>query len=226
MGLIDIDFEWWRDEAGYRLVAAEPPDMRPIMNPFFHRPAEPTAMGSSGKPQRVVSNGGRRIVYRPLLKFDRLCKAFASVSTPEHVFHFISSYGPLTDRGLRPDLGEDVPFALNHAAAVRGWLDASERPRRLTESIDKERAIIADFQAQLSVVSGKVALRIVPKDLLEGLWLQLAAMFAGAENTIRACDFCGGWFTAGRGTRRRLDAKFCSDKHRIRYNSLKRGEGR
>jgi len=30
------------------------------------------------------------------------------------------------------------------------------------------------------------------------------------------------FFEAGRGTGRRLDAKFCSDEHRIAFNSLKR----
>jgi len=38
----------------------------------------------------------------------------------------------------------------------------------------------------------------------------------------RACAHCGAMFEAGRGAGRRADAKFCSDEHRVAFNSLKR----
>jgi hypothetical protein len=38
------------------------------------------------------------------------------------------------------------------------------------------------------------------------------------------CLKCGETFLSGAGTGRRLDAKFCSDAHRIAYNSFKRTE--
>ena len=59
--------------------------------------------------------------------------------------------------------------------------------------------------------------------LLDALWLQLGqALTVSAK--IRQCEHCGNWFEAGRGTGRRLDAKFCSDEHRIAFNSLKRSK--
>jgi hypothetical protein len=62
-----------------------------------------------------------------------------------------------------------------------------------------------------------------PNTLLDGLWLQFAqAMTRGTQ--IRTCMHCADLFEAGLGTGRRLDAKFCSDEHRIAFNSLKRSK--
>jgi hypothetical protein len=63
--------------------------------------------------------------------------------------------------------------------------------------------------------------RVRPSTLLDGLWLQFGqAVTRGSR--IQTCAHCGAWFEAGRGTGRRLDSKFCSDEHRIAFNSLKR----
>jgi hypothetical protein len=74
-----------------------------------------------------------------------------------------------------------------------------------------------------SIKSARVADpdRNSPGFLLDGLWLQLGqALSSGAS--IRKCLQCGSWFPAGHGSGRREDAKFCSDEHRILFNSLKR----
>jgi hypothetical protein len=39
---------------------------------------------------------------------------------------------------------------------------------------------------------------------------------------VGRCWHCDIWFAAGRRTKRRLDAKFCCDEHRIEFNSLRR----
>jgi hypothetical protein len=226
MALIDIDFEWWRDEAGYRLVDPEPANPKPAIHPVYGFEIEPTLLELIGKPQRVLPNGGRRIAYRPLRKFDRLCKGFASLKTSADVLRFIQAYGPLTDRGFHPEQGEEVAYVLDHAAKFRGWLSGSSS-NQLNEWIGKEGAVFANLQACLRQdASGMLSLCILPKSLLGGLWLQLAAMLASGESIIRACGFCGRWFTAGPDTRRRLDAKFCSDEHRVAFNSLKRSRGK
>jgi hypothetical protein len=75
-----------------------------------------------------------------------------------------------------------------------------------------------------SIVSdnGKMRLKISPACLLDAIWLQLVQeQSAGAAN-LRECDYCHKLFMAGVGTDRRADAKFCSDKHRIEFNSLER----
>jgi len=60
-----------------------------------------------------------------------------------------------------------------------------------------------------------------PATLLDALWLQLGQALT-SDVQFRQCERCGILFEAGRGTGRRLDAKFCSDEHRIAFNSLKR----
>jgi hypothetical protein len=220
-----IDFQWQKDSAGYRLVDAEPrrtsePRVHPIFGKVF-----PSLLELAGKPQRVVRNGGKLVTYEPFKRFDRLFRSFASLQTPEDVLHFIENFGPLTDWGLDIDRGEDVPHVLEHATAFREWLSLS--PRRLTQKqlanwIGNEEMVFAKLQASLYLDdSGALRFRISPRSLVAGLWFQLAQTLTG-ETTIRACLHCGQLFEAGRGTDRRLDAKFCSDEHRIAFNSLRR----
>jgi hypothetical protein len=62
-----------------------------------------------------------------------------------------------------------------------------------------------------------------PATLLDALWLQLGQALT-ADVQFRKCEHCTEFFVAGRGTGRRLDAKFCSDEHRIAFNSFKRSK--
>ena len=221
-----IDFEWSKDAKGYRLVDPEPARPPPIVHPDFQFEIRPTFLEMIGKPQRVVPNGGNSVTYRPLNKFGELYKAFANIKTAEDVLSFIANYGPLTEAGLQPDSGEEVPRVLEHAEAFRSWLNASQgRRKKLAASIGIEGTKIANLEASLATdASGTLHLRILPRNLLAALWLQLAQTLAGGIK-IRACLHCGGWFECGPDTDRRLDAKFCSDEHRVLYNSLKRSKG-
>jgi hypothetical protein len=60
--------------------------------------------------------------------------------------------------------------------------------------------------------------------LLNALWFE-AGEFLTRDAQVRECMYCGGWFETGPGIGRRADAKFCSDEHRIAFNSLKRSQG-
>jgi hypothetical protein len=57
--------------------------------------------------------------------------------------------------------------------------------------------------------------------LMNGLWLQLAGDVSGGA-AFRSCARCGLLFETGPGTDRRADSRFCSDHHRIEFNSRKR----
>jgi hypothetical protein len=61
----------------------------------------------------------------------------------------------------------------------------------------------------------------VARDLATALWLRLLAVLQSSV-ALRRCDHCGALFTAGPGTGRDAKSRFCSDEHRIHYNSLKR----
>ena len=213
MTLLLIDFEWWKDAKGYRLADPEP--------------ATPglSLLEGVGKPLRVVPNGGKRIACRPLEKFDKLFGAFASIKTADDLLQFIKQFGPLTDAGLLPDRGENVSFVLEQAEGFRNWLNANHRSRQdLAAWIGREGKKFANLEASLTADASGIHLRVLPRTLLGALWLQLAHTLAGGIQ-IRPCVLCGEWFDAGPGTARRLDAKFCSDDHRVLYNSLKRSKG-
>lgn len=232
MSLLFIEFEWWKDAEGYRLAEPEPPKPRPKqVHPVFEV-IHPHELDPFGKPQRVVPNSGELIPYQPLsnTKFDKLSRVFASIQTPENVLYFVQQYGPLTEAGLYPDQGENVENALKQATFFRDVLNGG-RPRRKRTSAFFEGGVtesphFASLEASLTPdASGALRLRVLPKNLLDALWLKLAHELA-AGTRIRACLLCGTWFGAGPGTNKRLDAKFCSDEHRVLYNSRRRTKGK
>ena len=61
----------------------------------------------------------------------------------------------------------------------------------------------------------------VAHDLRFALTLRLYKVMV-SDVVLRRCGYCNALFTAGLGTGRHLNAKFCSDEHRVLFNSLKR----
>jgi hypothetical protein len=211
MSLIADDFIWWTDAAGYRVIAER------------SNPNAPSLLEGAQRAEHVRSGGGKRVEYSPTKKFDQLYKTFVNIKTSDDVLRFIRLYGTLTENGSR--MGEEVSVVLKHAAAFRDWLAVPPNRKRLAEGLGKTGLMFASLKARLAVDrNGMLSLQIVPKDLLSALWLHLAETLASGEATIRACLQCGAWFEVGRGRPRRLDAKFCSDEHRVLYNSLRRSQ--
>jgi hypothetical protein len=213
-----IFFEWERDSAGYELrpeVPAPPPS-----------PGETLlSQAAASKPMLVVGRGGQGIHYKPL-EADKLCTRFASVRTPEDVLGFIQKFGPLTEAGLDPKRGDDVVLLLEHAAAMRSFLSHSEESERgLALQVGAEGQLFGRLNLMLAKdpASGRLCLQIRPPSLLAGLWAQLGQKLAGSR-PFRECRYCGAWFEAGPGAGRRLDATFCTDEHRMFFNSRKRSK--
>jgi hypothetical protein len=209
------DFEWEKDSAGYRLETLPRPwkDMPMGMLATLVYDDDPSA-----KPTLVVRrNGGKLRPFRPLAEFDTLYSIFSRIKTSEEVLDFIKKFGSLTQYGALPDRGDLVSHVLEDARRFRDWLNGNNNAKGgyLTHL---EASLVTD-------VSGALRLRIVPRDLLSALWLQLAFKLSGKEK-LRACLHCGDWFEAGAGTGRRADAKFCSDEHRVEFNSHKRSKER
>jgi len=208
MSRLVIELDWWRDPKGYRLVqSGQPKAPRVLRNGKGHDP----------KDFRPI---------RPLASTDSLFRIFANMaSTPDGVLDFVQRYGPLTDDGWDATKGDNVNLAISNADHMRQLLryvsgakktpDLPFRPYQATCSSSIEAQVVWDPATK----GPKWELR--PKTLLDALWLQLGqALTAGAQ--IRQCEHCGDWFEAGRGSGRRLDAKFCCDEHRTSFNSLKR----
>jgi hypothetical protein len=166
--------------------------------------------------------------YRPLDRFGSLFTDFAKICTPADVLDFIDRFGPLTREGLDPQKGELVNGVVVHAEALRDLLTfaASGDRRPCPEGIAAYSSPFAGLEVILDVdpADTSLRLRLVPNSLLDAVWLQAAQQLSSGA-TVRRCQHCGKWFEAGVGTGRRLDAKFCSDRHRVAFNSHKRSKG-
>jgi hypothetical protein len=163
---------------------------------------------------------------RPLDSSDLLFKIFANVATtPQGVLDFVQRYGPLTHQGWSAAHGDPVNvimFNADHMRQVlRSWAGEKRPPNLPIGPLQTPPSSSLDAMIVWDHVAKSLKWELRPKTFLDALWLQLGqALTAGAQ--IRQCEHCGDWFEAGRGTGRRLDAKFCSDEHRIAFNSLKR----
>jgi hypothetical protein len=119
--------------------------------------------------------------------------------------------------------GEEVEKDLEEASFFRRCLELSTSPQRIRSIIAEKR-----HSFTLRVVPGDgrrtgLDFRVDPGNFLEALRLQLFQKLSGQAH-LRSCAYCAHWFEVGPGTGRRLDAKFCTDRHRILFNSLKRSK--
>jgi hypothetical protein len=199
-----IDFTWSRDPKGYHLVESK-----------------------SAPRLRVVRNGaGNDLVPCRPLAGDEF-RVFASIGrTPEGVLDFIQRYGPLSEEG-HGSMGEQVHYVMFQATTMHQLLaaDSDQRPPLLPiRPVVSMPSIFVQAAVYWDPTVKAPRWWFGPNSLLDALWLQFGeAVTRGAQ--IRACQHCGRWFETGAGTGRRADAKFCSDEHRIAFNSLKRSKG-
>ena len=197
---LTFDFTWYKHARGYRLIPAKPIPLRPGQSILDARIEDI-------QPARIVPNGGPLQRYRPLDKFENLFEHFIRKAKSESgVLEFINAYGPLTNDGLRRG-GEVVPRMIDAAAEMAKAGSIVAMPlNKLNVSVVKD--------------NGRMRLKISPACLLDALWLQLAQ--ASGSGSFRECVKCGKPFVAGVRGNRRADARFCSDKCRIEFNSLQR----
>jgi hypothetical protein len=135
--LIADEFLWWKDSAGYRLVAER------------SNPNAPSLLERAPRAEHVRPNGGERIEYSPAKRLDQLYKSFVSIKASDDVLRFTKLYGTLTEDGSR--IGEEVSFVLKHAAAFRDWLAVPPNRKRPTESLGKTGRVFASLKARLAV---------------------------------------------------------------------------
>jgi hypothetical protein len=215
-----IHLDWERDAAGYELLPEE------ARSPV-HGITESLLGAASALPMRVVPRGGKLVAYRPL-DLDELYARFAAVYSPEDVVDFINKYGLLTKLSSSPGIGDIVPEVLDHAAAFRSFLSYDgEQGTELALWAGSEGKWLGQLNLVLAQnpASGALSLQLRPPTLLAGLYLQLGQKLSG-HRPFRECPYCKTWFETGPGTGRRLDATFCTDDHRVLFNSRKRSNRR
>jgi hypothetical protein len=220
MAQIAIELDWARDPKGYRLVeTGRPKQLRIVRN------------GTGNGPENLPP-------FLPL-STDLLFRYFANIATtPEGALDFVRRYGSLTTDGWDERAGDVVSLVTFHAEYMRGvlgvWAGKQKDPHLPVGrgQVGRGRPLVVSpyDTGSSSSLNAKViwdpfakALKweLRPASLLDALWLQLGQALT-ANVQFRQCEHCGNFFEAGRGTGRRLDAKFCSDEHRVAFNSLKR----
>jgi hypothetical protein len=130
---------------------------------------------------------------------------------------------------LKAERTGDLVEGINQEArAMRRLLDAMAEPRWMSDELAEELTMASLGMLEFGFVWDPARKALVwsfrTVSLRSALWLQFGqAMMRGVQ--LRTCLRCGDWFEVGAGTGRRADAKFCSDEHRVAFNSLKRSKG-
>lgn len=220
MALIAIEFEWVRDPKGYHLAET-----------------------GRSKTVRIVRNGTGKgpehlPPFHPLASTDLLFAVFANgATTAEGALDFVTRYGPLTWDGCGA-MGDQLNLVTFHAELMREvlrvWAGKQKEPhipfRPSSQKSSRPLRVDPHYTGPSSYLNAAVIWdpaakslkwKFRPNTLLDALWLQLGRALTSATE-FRQCEHCRQFFTAGRGTGRRFDAKFCSDEHRIAFNSQKR----
>jgi hypothetical protein len=218
MPKISIDFKWFRDSKGFEII-------------------------SHGRDEMwVVRKGGALVSFKPL-RIETLYRVFADVRTENQLLDFVNKNGPLTKARLEAALpkpkarnrrskniltkvlhaGERVNEGLREAEMFRNILAEMDQARRTGKSWWHMRPKpLKIATARLRTDSNGVRIEFVPDDLIDAMRLQLAAAASSGGEDVVMCRECGQPFTRGPGTGRRSDSRFCSNAHKILYNSKKR----
>jgi hypothetical protein len=241
MGQIDIEFEWERDAKGYRLAAESPGPVNGLEH--YVRFPEGFPEPEIAPPEKLflVPNGGTLIRYRAD-DIDLIFREFVNTPlTAYAVREFANRWGTLLP--LEGEEAEPVEIALNTIAEMNRFVDAWVMPetdkrdkplvmeeftgpltraRLLEEIIGPDGWDIGRLKARLIFDRRTKAPRtqVVIPTLATALYWRMYEMLT-SDTVIRRCGHCNALFTAGVGTDRRLDAKFCSDEHRFLYHRLK-----
>jgi hypothetical protein len=228
--------EWFRDARGYRLESAEGLDLLSraraaatelITLPEAFRMFE-GERGESAPSLRIVGNGGALIPYQPSNSLDEiLVELLNTPATPEGARHFVNRFGPLTSHGFESD-GEHITAVTN----TIGWMNIVTDAWLARGGDDAIGQIFGPDGFELCGVHDTRVIYDQPKrtprlvltfkHLATLLWARLFDILMGDTAVLRRCAQCNNLFTAGVGTGRRGDAKFCSDEHRALFHSLKR----
>jgi hypothetical protein len=239
MSLLSIRLDWQKDSAGYELadhgkrgfyVVGKGGDLVPF-RPLEGNDVVFTAFAKVNSPATLLNF----VSHYGLLEEPACERPFDTETRQGYVlggefFHFDEEAGGLKLRptGEAAPSGERVSDHLETAALFRrvmtGGAEALRRDPLLTavkEAIWKT-AELGELTAEVDSKQG-FRLAIAVNSLLAGLWLQLAQGVLG-HRSFNTCRSCGSIFEVGVTFGRRADAKFCSDAHRIEFNSHKRSK--
>jgi hypothetical protein len=219
----DIDFDWWRDAGGYDLVLdcaqeGDPDEMG------YQEWLASLVDGNAAVRGLIKGRGGGLVKCRPIDQDPGLYRRFARCTSVDSLLAFVNKFGLLTVDGKTGD-AEAVTTGLSHAETMSNALSATASGQLAAFLTRHGQRGLAwsrlDVDLWFNQRTRQAAFRLKPPTLINALWLQCGQAICG-DARLASCGYCGELFEAGPGTGRRNDAKFCSNEHRILYNSRKR----
>ena len=209
-----FDFRWWVCLDGYRLEKGEPR--------FF--PSGRVLPG--GRSSFSLTNAsGRFRCYEPL-KIPALYARFAEEfeSSAEGMQDFCRLYG--LPGGGRPDMAPLQTAPKSEGVLVDVLLDSPNAAPQSAQTPPARRHVRADKlleflawhrgnpRASRAGSGGQLELALIPPDLIQAMWLQLAQDACSGARLFR-CQRCNAVFVVGTRTGRRSTAKWCSVNCRV-----------
>jgi hypothetical protein len=224
MGPMDIEFEWERDTKGYRLVKAPTDDSRALALSVRFPEGFPMPPDEE-RDWLIARNGGTLQRYRASDDLDLIFREFLNTPTnPEGVKEFTDRWGQMV--GPYTAVPVSLPISIIHAMNrfIDGWCEPEKamRARVLEKTLGVDGFDLGDLKVRLIFDrrTGSPRTQILVPNLATALYLRMAEVLT-SDTVLRRCAHCNVLFTAGSGTDRRLDAKFCSDEHRVLFHRLK-----
>jgi hypothetical protein len=211
---------------------------------LWHKDAKGYALEDHGRHGLWIARRGGKLVPICPLRGGFAFKAFSNVSDQDDLVEFMNCYGFLLNinslgpvffdadksgklfaiKGAPEPNGESVRDHLESAGFFREILGAKPRRPLPPGAGAWVENLGTDGIGEVQMLFDKHgSLRPVLKatSLMSGLFWQLIN-FKRAGAQYRSCQYCGILFEVGVGSGRRADAKFCSDEHKIEFNSRKR----
>jgi hypothetical protein len=235
MPTLPIHLEWHKDAEGYRLAdddnygnvivncGGELISTRPLESKDRLFKVFSNLTNADGLLEFVQQNG---LFYQP----SYIGPAWSLITSAKKDLFHADVEGNLgrRDRSFS-SRGESVEDLLSTAALFRKvMLQSTKGWKRVPQSLDLELSG-RFYRKSLGEIGFDGDQRrgfrhtFTTDSLMNGLWLQLAGDVSGGA-AFRSCARCGVVFETGPGTDRRADSKFCSDAHRIEFNSRKRSK--
>ena len=228
MSGLDVEFTWPRaHHFEFKPPPTPPGPVRRRAPRLLFEPRESLdttrgTLASGEKPQpdsgAIIQRGKGHDVLRPLFADPEMCLKFAGLErTPTACLQFAQRWGFLQKRSAA-GVSESLNF----------WYDEIEK---MSTSVQNAEAGPLAIPADGAVIAlGHVVLRrgpdglmitTRPATLLGALWLQLGQHLAGGA-ALMNCEYCSGWFAAGRPGGRRRIARFCSTACKNAWHNARR----
>jgi hypothetical protein len=235
MGPMDLEFEWQRDAKGYGLAdkladgvwapLVINDDWAPLVSLRFPE-GFPMPRSDEAGDWHTVRNGGTLQRYRAGDNLDLIFREFVNTPTnPEGVKEFTDRWGQLVG-GDNAAVPVSLPISMIHAMNqfIDVWCEPEKalRARVLEKTLGVDGFGLGDLKIRLIFDrrTGAPRTQILVPNLATALFLRMAEVLT-SDTVLRRCAHCNVLFTAGGGTDRRLDAKFCNDEHRVLFHRLK-----